>query len=195
MLAENIRVVLGVGMSIGSVPPNPGHNCIRNVTFRNVHFFRPFKGIYVKTNPGSNGDGEITDVRYQNITMHKPIWWAIYIGPQQMREPSGDGPGCLLYPYDPKHTCETQPRISISRLSLSDVTIHESLLPPIIFRCNESNPCHFINFTNVVADKWRVGHRSRGVVCENVQGVQANVHPSLYCLESGPAQAEDLAAL
>ena len=57
MLVENATVVLGVGMSIGSVPPNAGCNCIKNITFRNVIMKRPIKGIYVKTNPGDNGDG------------------------------------------------------------------------------------------------------------------------------------------
>jgi len=57
MLVENANVVLGVGMSIGSVPPNLGRNCIRNITFRNVEMRRPLKGIYVKTNPGDNGNG------------------------------------------------------------------------------------------------------------------------------------------
>ncbi len=38
MLIENITVRLGVGLSIGSVPPNTQHNCIRNVTFRNAYF-------------------------------------------------------------------------------------------------------------------------------------------------------------
>jgi len=31
-------VRLGVGLSIGSVPPNSQHNCIRNITFRNSTF-------------------------------------------------------------------------------------------------------------------------------------------------------------
>lgn len=57
MLVENATVVLGVGMSIGSVPPNLGCNCIRNITFRNVHIARAIKGIYVKTNPGDRGTG------------------------------------------------------------------------------------------------------------------------------------------
>ena len=46
-------------MSIGSVPPNMGCNCVRNITFRNVYMNRPFKGIYVKTNPGDKGSGII----------------------------------------------------------------------------------------------------------------------------------------
>lgn len=52
MLIENIKVVLGVGMTIGSVPPDRGCNCIRNITFRNVYVYRALKGIYVKSNPG-----------------------------------------------------------------------------------------------------------------------------------------------
>ena len=38
MLIENITIRLGVGLSIGSVPPNAQHNCIRNITFRNAYF-------------------------------------------------------------------------------------------------------------------------------------------------------------
>lgn len=76
---------MGVGLTIGSVPPSIGGNCIRNITFRNVVQKRPLKGIYVKTNPGDKGYGSITDIYYQNFTMDRPIWWAIYIGPQQMK--------------------------------------------------------------------------------------------------------------
>lgn len=57
MLVENATVVLGVGMSVGSVPPNTGRNCIRNIIFKNVKMSRPIKGIYVKTNPGDAGTG------------------------------------------------------------------------------------------------------------------------------------------
>ena len=44
-------------MSIGSISPNVDHNCIRNITFRNVYMSRPLKGIYIKTNPGNEGSG------------------------------------------------------------------------------------------------------------------------------------------
>jgi len=36
MLIENITVRLGVGLSIGSVPPRSEVNCVRNITFRNA---------------------------------------------------------------------------------------------------------------------------------------------------------------
>ena len=40
------------------------------------------KAIYVKTNPGDEGTGEITDILYENINIYNPIWYGIYIGPQ-----------------------------------------------------------------------------------------------------------------
>jgi polygalacturonase len=49
---EDCEVTWGVGMTIGSVPPNTQHACIKNVTFKNIVFNKPLKGIYVKTNPG-----------------------------------------------------------------------------------------------------------------------------------------------
>jgi len=48
MLVENIRVKYGVGMTIGSVTPDASVSCIANVTFRNVYFDEPLKGIYIK---------------------------------------------------------------------------------------------------------------------------------------------------
>lgn len=44
-------------MTIGSVPPDIGCNCVRNITFRNVHVTKALKGIYVKSNPGDQGTG------------------------------------------------------------------------------------------------------------------------------------------
>ena len=79
---EDAIVYWGVGMTIGSVPPHIQHACVRDVPFRNVSFEKPFKAVYVKTNPGSVGDGEITNILYENLKIHMPIWWGIYIGPQ-----------------------------------------------------------------------------------------------------------------
>lgn len=136
MEVENITVRLGVGLSIGSVPPNKLHNCIRNIVFKNAVFQKPFKGIYVKTNPGYEGSGEIKNISYQNIVLNESIWWAIYIGPQQQKQPGGGGPGCMLYPFDRKGTCETQPLIDVRNITLENITVHNSLLFPIIVRCN-----------------------------------------------------------
>lgn len=45
ILIEDSFVKYGVGMSIGSVPPNDNNKCIRNVTFRNIKFDKPLKAI------------------------------------------------------------------------------------------------------------------------------------------------------
>jgi len=78
---ENMTVMFGVGATIGSVPPSDNHACVRRVTFRDVSFSYPMKAIYVKTNPGYSGTGEIIDILYENIRIHFPVWYAIYIGP------------------------------------------------------------------------------------------------------------------
>lgn len=106
----------------------------------------PFKGIYIKSNPGDSGSGIVSNIIYQNITMIKPIWWAIYIGPQQMKQPNGGGPGCMLYPFDPKGTCDTQPLVTFQNISLTNVSITNSLLYPVTIRCNISNPCRYFSF-------------------------------------------------
>lgn len=53
ILIEDVDVVFGVGMSIGSVSPDPYHSCIKDFTARNINFKYPLKAIYVKTNPVS----------------------------------------------------------------------------------------------------------------------------------------------
>ena len=71
---------MGIGMTIGTVPPNKHQACVRNVTFRNIVQHNPIKAIYVKTNPGT-GSGLIENILFENFTINDPIWWAIYIGP------------------------------------------------------------------------------------------------------------------
>ena len=61
-------------MSIGSVPPNTHHNCVNNVTFSNVMFDTPFKAIYIKTNPGDEGTGSISNIHYKDMVIKNPVW-------------------------------------------------------------------------------------------------------------------------
>ena len=67
IIVEDSFVKYGVGMSIGSVPPDTNFECVRNVTFRNIKFDKPLKAIYVKPNPGNLGLGIIKNVTYENI--------------------------------------------------------------------------------------------------------------------------------
>lgn len=80
-MVENCKVTWGVGMTIGSVPPNINHACVKDVTFRNITFDTPIKAVYVKSNPGTEGDGIIANILYENLKITEPIWWGIYIGP------------------------------------------------------------------------------------------------------------------
>jgi len=89
ILAEDIQTTFTVGMTLGSVPPSTDHACIRNVTMRNIQMDHPIKGIYIKPNPGHNGDGIIENILYENVHMNTPIWWGIWIGPQQQYQPGG----------------------------------------------------------------------------------------------------------
>merc|ERR1712032_1042021 len=52
ILVRDIVTHWGVGLSIGSVGAGDTYPCVRNVTFKDSKLYHPFKGIYVKTNPG-----------------------------------------------------------------------------------------------------------------------------------------------
>ena len=115
-------------MTIGSVLPRDDFSCIRNVQFLNHKFYHPFKAVYVKNNPGittsmlPGSGGEISNILYDNLEIFSPIWWAIYIGPQQQKQPATHGgyagPGCLLYPLTP---CETNNLVSIDDITLRNI--------------------------------------------------------------------------
>lgn len=176
ILIQNCSVSFGVGMTVGSVPPSLSVNCVNNVTFRDISFKTPFKAIYIKTNPGYEGSGIISNIRYENIDIESPVWWAIYIGPQQQKQPDGEGPGCFLYPLG---KCETQPRVPMRNVTLSNVRIRNGLLSPGIIRCNETNPCTGFVFDNVRGDGWM---SSTPFICENIQGIAVDSSPAPGCL-------------
>lgn len=172
IMVRNCNITFGVGMTIGSVPPSNNYACVRNVTFINHTFYHPFKAIYVKTNPGSTDSmlpgsgGEITNIRYENIDIHYPIWWSIYIGPQQQKQPGGAGPGCMFYPFG---GCETQPLITVANITLKNVKQYHNLLPPGVIRCNETHQCGGFEFDEVTADGWWK-YLGLGYITENVYG-------------------------
>lgn len=197
IVVEDSTVVFGVGMTIGSVPPSSNHACIRDVTFRNIDFHYPIKAVYVKTNPGS-GSGEIQNITYENLTINFPIWWNIYIGPQQQKQPGGAGPGCMFYPLG---GCETQPLIDMDNVVLRNITSTGGLLPPGIIRCNETNPCTGFEFTDVQVDGWWNSGIFRffhiGYISQHAYGTQSNSHPSPKLLADdgsiAPMMGEEIA--
>eukprot|EP00730_Choanoeca_flexa_P005330 TRINITY_DN11927_c0_g3_i10.p1 TRINITY_DN11927_c0_g3~~TRINITY_DN11927_c0_g3_i10.p1 ORF type:complete len:327 (+),score=57.78 TRINITY_DN11927_c0_g3_i10:422-1402(+) len=181
VLVESSTVRFGVGMTIGSVPPHIMINTVENVVFRNIVFEHPIKGIYIKSNPGDEGGGLIRNISYTNIFMQSPLWWAIYIGPQQQKQPDGAGPGCMIYPLNPN--CPTNPRVTISDISLTNVTVNASLLSPGIIRCNVSNPCSTIVFDTVHASggAWP----AQGYICEHADIKTIHSSPTPTCIGPG----------
>ena len=168
---ENANIIRSVGMSIGSVPPNIKINCIRNVTFRNINFSNPFKAIYIKTNSGDKGFGIIDNIVYQNITIHSPILWPIYIGPQQQKQPDGSGDGIWPPP---------QPLVNVTNIILQNVTSDGGWLNAGVLRCAASNPCRGFVFDNVTVKGWA----SSFYVCENVEGKVVSSTPYPSCIKS-----------
>lgn len=150
--AYDNTIKYSTGLTIGSVPPNDNVNCIRGVYFRDTTMYRPLKAIYIKSNPGDTGTGIIDDITYENIYIEEALWWTVYIGPQQQNQPGGDsGTGCnFLFPFVP--VCPTQPRITMSRITLRNVTAVNTLPTfegPGIVLCDPENPCTDILFEDV----------------------------------------------
>ena len=190
ILVEDCEVTYGVGMTIGTVVPNQYNNCIRNVHFRNIVFHRPIKAVYVKSNPGT-GTGMIENILYENMTMTHPIWWAIYIGPQQQKQPGGDGPGCMFYPLN--KDCETHPEVTMRNITLRNISSKGSILPAGIIRCNATNPCTSINFENVQMKSFLWDMVGSGFITENAYGKSIGSYPDPGLLKAGeplPSQSD-----
>jgi polygalacturonase len=167
---DGARVFMGVGMSIGSVPPDTEINCIRDVWIRNVHFINPLKAIYVKTNSGKEGFGIIDNINYQNISIDSPVLWPIYIGPQQQKEPNGGGDGIWPSP---------QPLVNITNILLQNITSEKGWMNAGVLRCAESNPCRGFTLDGVHVSGWA----SSFYVCENTEGTVTDSTPVPSCMQ------------
>jgi hypothetical protein len=183
VLVDGAFVRFGVGMTIGSVPPDTDCNCIRNVTFRNIVFETPIKAIYMKTNPGNSGTGIIDNILYENIYANSPLWWSIFIGPQQEVQPgsSGFNAGCSFFYPLPNTTCPTQPRVPITNVVLRNITMENALLSPGVILCNSSVPCTGFVFDRVnitTVSNWPV---TNGYLCRNTQISVTNSFPAPSC--------------
>jgi hypothetical protein len=175
-------------MTIGSVPPNPDGNCIRNVTFRNIKFKYPLKAIYIKPNPGDEGTGLISDILYENIEINEAIWWAIYIGTQQQHQPGQSGTPCSFFYPLPGTKCETNPLVTMENITLRNINIYGGVLSPGILVCNATNPCTNFLFDNVNVFNRSIFPVADGYLCENVNGhaINSNVYPKCLTALSSP---------
>ena len=80
-----------------------------------------------------------------------------------------------MYPLNPK--CETQPRVTISDITLKNITSKGGLLPAGIIRCNETNPCKNFHFEDVQLKSLFWDTLQQGFITEFVEGRAINVHP------------------
>ena len=192
VIVEDIRVVNGVGMSIGSVSPSDEMNCVRNVTFRRVNFTHPFKAIYVKTETSNAHDSPrssavIENVLYEHIRVESPRWFPVYVGPQQMLHITDSSGGlCMADPM----ACVTEPRVRITNLTLRDVVINGGLAPSVLL-CDARAPCEGVTLDRVSRTGWpREGHdwlgrKVGGYLCHNVHGMERDSEPPARCISSG----------
>ena len=173
ILIEN-TMLTGFGASIGSVPPHADHNCVRNVTFRNISMPGTGKGVYIKSNPtcGDNKTAEITDILYEDIDIHKPLWWPIWIGPQQQQEPgSALGRKCALqYPFF-NSQCPTQGCVDFRNITLRRVTVTDPLFSPGVVLGNATNVMEGIVFEDVVVVHPGIVPYDKKYLCKHAVGV------------------------
>lgn len=168
------RITYGVGVSMGSVPPDVGGNCIDGVSARDVNFTAPLKGVYIKPNPAKAGNatGRIANVEYSDMRMSAPLWWAVFVGTQQQSQPGGGADtGCsFLFPL-PNTTCPTDPQVTLANITLRRVTVTDALLSPGILIANASNPGTGFVFEDVVftnVSSWPV---PAGYLVQSIHGI------------------------
>eukprot|EP01064_Diplonema_japonicum_P008484 TRINITY_DN15948_c0_g2_i1.p1 TRINITY_DN15948_c0_g2~~TRINITY_DN15948_c0_g2_i1.p1 ORF type:complete len:436 (+),score=52.04 TRINITY_DN15948_c0_g2_i1:50-1357(+) len=180
------NTLIGVGATIGSVPPSPHVNCVRNITFRDIKMPGTGKGIYIKSNPRcqKNYTSIIQDVLYERVEIIEPAWWAIWIGPQQMHEPGQSlGDRCALtYPIDPH--CPTQGCTTFKNIVLKDIVIRKPLLSPGVVMGNASNPMT-VTFDNVTVVDGPTGGKfpfGNEYECKHTSMiVKGGTHPAPRC--------------
>jgi hypothetical protein len=85
----------------------------------------------------------------------------------------------MLYPII--KTCETQPRVPITNLTLRNVTGTGGILSPGIIRCNETVPCRGFTFDRVNIQAGWIGGGS--FICENVYGNVVSSNPDPGCFK------------
>lgn len=170
----DIAVTYGVGVSMGSVPPDVGGDCIDGVTASRLSFDTPLKAMYVKPNPARDGgaSGAIVNVVYEDVVVRDALWWPIWVGTQQQHQPgSSSGTGCPFYFPLLNSTCPTDPEVTLANITFRRVDIFGGLLSPGILIANASNPGTGFVFDAVVAHNASTWPVKGGYLVANVNGV------------------------
>ena len=93
--------------------------------------------------------GVIEGIVYEDVTITRPFWWPIWIGPQQQHEPGSalERKCALSYPLDAH--CPTQGCIVFANITLRRVLVIDPFLSPGVILGNASTPMHAITFDGV----------------------------------------------
>ena len=124
-----------------------------------------------------------------DLEISDPIWYTVYVGPQQTFFQSEGKSGCSLYPLTTD--CPMNALVTISDLTLRHVHSTAGYNPiPGVLHGNASNPLRNIRFEDVTIKSRQGGNylnesawaEDRDFVCENVVNSTAvNSHPSPWC--------------
>jgi hypothetical protein len=171
---SDITITYGVGVSMGSVPPDVGGNCIDDVQAVRLSFDTPLKALYVKPNPAKGGGatGAITNILSEDVTIRNTLWWPIWVGTQQQHQPGGGADtGCSFFFPLFNTTCPTDPEVTLANFTFRRVAIHGGLLSPGVLIANVSNPGTGFLFDGVVVHNSSGWPVSGGYLVQSVAGI------------------------
>eukprot|EP00029_Vermamoeba_vermiformis_P014722 TRINITY_DN9835_c0_g1_i1.p1 TRINITY_DN9835_c0_g1~~TRINITY_DN9835_c0_g1_i1.p1 ORF type:complete len:417 (-),score=133.70 TRINITY_DN9835_c0_g1_i1:42-1292(-) len=157
MLFERIHAS-GLGLVIGSI----GGSTVRNITFRDSYMHKTYKGIYAKF----RGTGLIQDVLWENIVMHEPEQWPIWIGPAQQADSINickADPCSLCWPDVPFAQCNMPNDAKYINITLRNITVINPSSAGVILG-SATNPMQNVTFDGVVMQNAPDNY----FVCKNV---------------------------
>ena len=168
----------GLGLTVGSIggSAEPGGMCVRNITFKDSTMHSTVKGLYLKARWLQDGErATIEDVLYENISIHRPEQWAIWVGPAQQADSSHV---CsLAWPAaSPEAKCPISPLVTWRNITMRDIRIIEPKESPGVVIGAQDNPMQALVFDGVVVtgggDKpWGSG----GYACHGVDNASVAI--------------------
>tara|TARA_B110000208_G_C11584379_1_gene363776 strand:- start:36 stop:785 length:750 start_codon:yes stop_codon:yes gene_type:complete len=177
VVIENINAS-GVGLTIGSIASH-----INNITFRNANMYHTYKGIYMKF----RGNGQVSNVLYENIVMEEPEQYPIWIGPAQQADssnPCAAHPCSLCWPHIPGAVCNAPAQAQYINITLRNISINSPKGNPGVIFANASAAMKNIVFDNVVVNnpsttktEWGTNYFCQGVKSGVATGTTSPVPP------------------
>ena len=140
----------GLGLTIGSIS-----STVNNITFRDSRMDKTYKGIYIKF----RGEGQISNVLYENIVINEPTQWAVWIGPAQqcdgcsIKDMCSANPCSLCWPTtDPWAKCNAVKGGLFENITLRNITINNPSKSSGVLIADPAMPMKNLVFDNVVVN-------------------------------------------